>query len=314
MEASPPSTDLATVEEADFRQVANPTNTILLPLGTSRGEKIQHLSNTIPTNEYGLPLYYIRSDMIDWTQIDAYNHISYDSLQTAAEILEYADGYPTLKSGSPFWAQLRHEPHQAYLLFQHFLALDEDEGIRLLDTLATREQVPLENLRELSLEYYWSARARAYDLFIVAAEAKRREVRTRKTEDSHFTLAGGILDKVVERINRDPELIEKMDAKDLFDLFEQMVKVQRLSLGLTGANASTNTNMPMNPGSSVEMILRTLTKEIGLNGNAQDGLQQRMALLMADPDTALVAQELVIRATTNNQVHDSGQKLGGGSC
>lgn len=300
-----PAHTQAEVEEADFRQVANPTSIIVLPLNSSHGEAIRHLSNTIPTNDYGLPLYFIRSDMLDWTAIEAYGHISHDQLEMACELLEYADGYPTLKTGSPFWTQLRHEPHDAHILFKNFLDLDEAAGIRLLDHLAIQENVPLERIRELSLEYYWSARARSYDLFVVAAEAKRREVRTRKTEDSHFTLAGGILDKVVNRINTNPDLIEKMDAKDLFDLFEQMVKVQRLSLGLTGANASTNQGLPMTPGASVEVAFRTLTKNIGLTGNAQEGIQERLKLLMGDESTALLAQELVIKANTGNQVYES---------
>lgn len=298
------------VEEADFKQVANPTNTIILPLNSTHGEAIQHLSNTIPTNEYGLPLYYIRSDMVDWTSIDSYGYLDYDQLEVACEALQYTDGFPTLRSGSPFWSPLAHEPYDAHILFKQFLALDEITGIRLLDDLSTQENVPLDHVRELSLEYFWSARARSYDLFIVAAEAKRREVRTRKTEDSHFTLAGGILEKVVNRINNNPDLIEKMDAKDLFDLFEQMVKVQRLSLGLTGAQASTNNNMPMNPGSSVEFILRRLTKDVGLSGDAQGNIQERLKLLMSDEGTAMMAQELVIRATTGNQVYDGKSGLG----
>lgn len=301
MDHLPVHTD-AEIEEADFRQVANPTNIVVLPINATHGEIIQHLSNTIPTNDYGLPLYFIRSDMLDWTQIEAYGHVDYNQIESACELLEYADGFPTLKKGSPFWTQLNHEPYEDHILFKRFLDLDEAEGIRLLDSLALQESVPLERLRETSLTYYWSARARSYDLFVVAAEAKRREVRTRKTEDSHFTLAGGIIETVVARINSEPDLIKKMDAKDLFDLFEQMVKVQRLSLGLTGAQASTNQNMPM-AGSSVEVILRQLTKNIGLSGDAQGNIHERLKLLMGNEETALMAQELVIRATTSNQVY-----------
>lgn len=299
-----PSTNLTKVEEADFQQVANPAAITVLPEKCSRGETIRHLSNQIPSNEYGLPLFYLRSDMLDWTQIEAYGHVSQDQLEASAEVLTYDDGYPCISSGSPFWAQLKHESHADHLLFKSFLDLAQTEGIRLLDTLATVESVPLDRIRELALEYYWSARARAYDLFVVAAEAKRREHRIRKTENEHFTVAGGILDTIIKRINDNPKLIEDMQGPELFDLFEKMVKVQRLSLGLTGANASTNNSMPMNPGATVEVLLRTLTKDSGLSGEAQDNFQQRLALLMGDEDAALKAQELVIRATTGNQVWD----------
>lgn len=294
------------IEDADFRQVANPSDTIVLPENSTRGEIIRHLSHQIPRNDYGLPLFYIRSDMVDWTQIEAYGHVDQSSLDSSVEALSYDDGYPTLKSGSPFWTQMAHEPHQAYVLFQRFLELAEDEGIRLLDTLSTQEATPLENLRELALEYYWSARSKAYDLFIVAAEAKKREARTRKMENNHYDVAGGVLDKIIGRINDEPELISKMDAKDLLDTFEMMVKVQRLSLGLTGQAASSTQQLPMNPGASVEVIMRSLTKNAGLSEDAQIGMHERLALLMGDSDTAMKAQELVIRATTGNEVYKGG--------
>ena len=293
------------VEDADFRQVANPSDIIVLPLNCTHGEAIQHFSRTIPTNEYGLPAYYIRSDFLDWTRIEAYGNISMSHVEAAAEVLSYEEGYPTQKTGSPWWLQLKHEPFDAYLLFQAFLELAEDEGIRLLDTLSIRQQVALERLQDLSKEYYWSARARAYDLFIVAAEAKKREHRTRRMENSHFNVAGGVLDAIIKRVNNEPDLIQKMDPKELFALFEQMVKVQRLSLGLTGQAASSTPQLPMSPGASVEVTLRQLTKNVGLSGQAQESIHDKLKLLMGDESTALMAQELVIKATTGNQVYDS---------
>jgi hypothetical protein len=290
------------VEDADFRLAANPSNTIMFPIDATRGEKMSHLAKTIQANEYGLPLYFYRSDLIDWSKIEAYGYIPYEEVETAAEVLDYTQGYPCLRKGSPFWTQLPHEPHNVFILFQQFLALAELEGIRLLDTLATQENMPLENLREMAFEYFWSARARSYDLFLVAAEAKKREARTRKTENTHFDAAGKLFEVALQRFNDEPDLIKQMPAGELIDLIEKMVKIQRLSLGLTGANASTNQQMPMNPGGTVEMILRTLTKESGLSTEAGEGVQQRLAMLMSDPETAMKAQELVIRATTNNQV------------
>jgi hypothetical protein len=285
------------VEDADFRQVVNTANTVIFPTDSSRGEIIDHLNNAIPTNEYGLPLFYIRSDLIDWSFIDAHGYLLQESADCASEALAYTEGYPTLRAGSPFWSRLPHEPQEAFVLFQRYIDLAELEGIRLIDTLATNERVELDHIRNMALEYYWSSRCRAYDLFIVAAEAKKREVRTRKTENSHFDTAGIILDRVVAKITSDPEIVEKMEAKDLFDLFEQMVKVQRLSLGLTGQNASTNTALPMTPGASVEVILRQLTQSIGAAPEVGESLQKRLALLMSDEGTAMQAQELIIRAT-----------------
>jgi hypothetical protein len=292
------------IEDADFRAVAVNPNNIMLPVGTSRAGVIGHLAKMTPSNEYGLPIYYVRSDHLDLAMASHLGRVSQDEVDNCIEVISYSDGYPTLASGSPFWVQLPHEPRTSYILFQNFLRLDEDEGIRLLDSLAQREGIELELVRETALEYYWSSRARAYDMFIVAAEAKKRETRTRKAENSHFDVAGQLLGKVVGRFTDEPELIDEMSAKDLFDLFEQLVKIQRLSLGLTGQNAST-VSKEFVPGQSVEMVFRNLMKGAGVGEATGESIQNRLALLMSDEGTAMQAQEFIIRTTTGNVVNST---------
>lgn len=282
------------IENADFRQVAQPSQLLVLPNNCGRGDALVHMSRTIPSNEYGLPLYYIRSDMLDLPRIIHTGHVPQDVVDSAAELLSYDDGYPTLQSGSPYWSQMPHEPHQTYLLFQRYLDLAETEGIRLIDSLARLEHTPLDQVRQYFQEFYWSSRARAYDLFIVAADAKRREVRTRKTENSHYETAGKFLAQIAGLITEDK--LNEMDAKGLLDALESMVKIQRLSLGLTGQNAST-VNRDMSPASSVEVILRQLTKNSGPEQEGAESFQSRLALLMTDEATAMQAQELIVRAT-----------------
>lgn len=289
------------VADADFRAVARPTLYTTLPENASRGDLIQLLARQIPTNEFGLPIYIHRSDLLDSSGASHRGMISQEEADCATTLLYYNDGYPTLDTGAPFWVQMPHEPHLQHILFKQFLALNETDGIRLLDTLARNEQVPLEQIQEASKEFYWSARARAYDLFIVAAEAKKREALTRKTENSHYQQAGKILDRLAQKIEAEAdEFFDKLDPKQVLDTMEQYMKIQRLSLGLTGQNAST-TNKEMAPASSVEVILRNLTKNIGSQGNAQGGsIQDRLALLMADEATALTAQELIVRVNGDN--------------
>lgn len=285
------------IDDADFRAVANTTALIVFPEYSSRGKVVEYLTRYLPINEYGLPTHYIRSDLLPWPSIQASGTLLQDDMDAASEPLGYADGYPTFTAGSPFWTQMPHEDHASYILLQRFIELAEMEGIRLHSSLALQENVPLERIRNCALEYFWSSRSRAYDLFIVAAEAKRREVRTRKAENTHFVAAGKILEVVINKINDDPELIRKMDGKELFDLFEQMIKIQRLSLGLVGAQSSTNTAMPQTPGQGVEMILRSITKNAGATSESSQLLENRMALLLSDPKTAMMAQELIIRTT-----------------
>lgn len=294
------------IEDADFRAVANPNNLIVLPAipKPTRGLAIEHLSRMIPKNEFGLPIYYIRSDLLDLPSLLLYGSISRDEVDAASELINYADGYPTLNSGVPFWGRMTHEPDLNFRLFQRFLALNELEGIRLVDTLARLENIELPRILEYHKEFYWTARARAYDLFIVAAEAKKREALTRKAENNHYNTAGTILEKILARFeNEGDELIEKLEGKELFDLFEQIVKIQRLSLGLTGQNASSTPKELTNPGQTVEFIMRNLLKNSGTNDQGGADIRSRLALLMGSEDTALSAQEIIIRATTDNAVN-----------
>ncbi len=290
------------LEDADFQQVARPGSMVIFPENPSRGDVIEHLSRGIPSNEYGLPIFYVRSDLLDMHTALYKGALPQEDTDSAAELINYQEGYPTFTKGNPFWTQMPHEPRSDYLLFQNFLNLVESEGIRLMDSLATIENIPLERVRELHKEFYWSSRARAYDLFIVAAEAKKRQALTRKAENEHYAVAGTVLDKIIERINNEPDLIDEMAVDDLFDLFEKMVKVQRLSLGLTGQNASTLSPELHNPGQSVELVLRNLTKNSGLTDEGSASIQDRLTYLMQDENTALSAQELIIRATTGNLV------------
>lgn len=283
-------------EDNDFHAVAVPGDLLLLPTNCSRGEVISHLSRTIPANEYGLPLFYFRSDLLDLDKAVAYGHISQTESDGAVTPLGYADGFPTLQNGSPFWKRLPHEPQNTYMAFCRFLELAEEEGIRLLDSLAEQESLSIEQLREWSYEFYWSSRARAYDLFIVAADAKRRENRVRKSENRHYNKAGELLEKILLRFENEEDLVNQLSSKDLLDAFEQMVKIQRLSLGLTGANASTINKELSAPATSVEVILRQLTKNVGSGENAEDQAN-RLALLMSDENTALQIQELIVKAT-----------------
>lgn len=288
-------------DDADFRAVVNPQNQLILPAQCTRGEALKFLSSGIPTNEFGLPIYYLRSDMLALDHICALGHTTRDEVDMAAEVLTYSDGYPAFGSGSPFWVKMPHEPLPSYILFQRFLELAEEEGIRLIDSLARMQAVSIEQVKEAYNEFYWAARARAYDLFIVAAEAKRKEAQTRKAERKHYDVAGKLLEDIVARFE-DPELIEKMDAKELLDAFETMVKIQRLSLGLTGQNAST-INKDVGPASSVEVIMRNLTKNSGLSEASGDSIQTRLGIMMGDQDTAMMMQELIVRATTGNTVN-----------
>lgn len=297
----------AYADEAFRAVVAAPSQMVTFPLNSTRGDIIRQLSRGIPSNDFGLPVYYYRTDLLDMVSLQTLGRTTQDELDVAVEPLQYNDGYPTFANGAPFWAQMPHEPRPNFILFQRYLELSELEGIRLLDTLAHQEHMELATLLDYSLEYLWSARARAYDLFIVAAEAKRREALTRKTEKGHFNAAEKLLAPLVAKFE-DPEFLEKLDTldpKELVDIAETLMKIQRLSLGLTGQNASSTQKDLATPGSSVEVILKQLTKNSGSQASGGASIMDRLGALMQDEHTALNAQEIIIRATSDGNIVNS---------
>ncbi|MEB3089971.1 hypothetical protein, partial [Parvimonas sp. M20] len=151
-------------------------------------------------------------------------------MDSAACGLFYQDGYPVTEIGGSFWNQLPHEPYPAFKRFMAYLEQAETHGIRQLDLLSVSEDATVEELQAYYMEFYWSARARAYDLFIVAAEAKKREHRIRKMENGHYANAGVLLERLMTRFE-DPQWIEELNAKEAIDALETLIKVQRLSVG-----------------------------------------------------------------------------------
>lgn len=265
---------------------------IILPVDCDRGTAVQILSKQIPMNEFGLPVSYLRSDMLPYP-LDT---LCQGDVDVAMVKLDYVEGYPTTKKGALFWSILEHEPPEAFQLFRSFLAQAEDVGIRQLELLSNQQGIELGRVTSLYREYSWNPRAKSHDLFQAAADRKRRELRIRRTEDSHFSAAGRLKDELLVFFN-DPEWINNLSPMEAIEALEKLMKIQRLSLGLTGQHSSSMA-APAG-GESVEVIMRKIVGQAGGNGlNADMGSD--MAALMADPAFGLQAQELIIRATRSN--------------
>lgn len=273
-----------------------PGNTIIpLPEGASISDAIYVLNKDIPVNEYGLPLYFLRSDLL----APSMACLTQDAVDQAACGLFYPDGYPVLENGGTYWNQLPHEPYNAYMQFQKYLDMVEDHGIRQLDLLAAAEHEDLLNYQALYREYYWSSRARAYDLFITAAEQKKREHRIRKMENTHFEKTRALMEKLLARFD-DPDWIEELSAKEALEGLETLIKLQRLSVGLTGQHASSNAGNNIPKGASAEFIVRQITKNASDVGGANtDRFQNKLLDLLNDPTQGMAVQEMVLRVNAH---------------
>jgi hypothetical protein len=265
---------------------------IVLPQGCSRGDAIRTLSKDIPQNQFGLPEFFIRSDMLP--NFSAGTPVSQQDVDSASVGLFYHEGYPTTEDGRAFWNQLSHEPMDAHILFQKYINQAEEQGIRQLELLAVAEDVELERLRQYYLEFYWGPRSRAHDLFIVAAEMKKRQFRTRKMENDHYAKAGELLAGLSKKFDEEDWWVE-LSAKEAIEMLDVLVKVQRLSVGLTGMNASSLPKNPLPDSASPAQLLEHLTRGANMTQRDSDGFQNRLMEFLANPEEGMLVQDAIIR-------------------
>lgn len=272
-----------------------------------RAEVIKYLAQNTSTNHYGLPEYIFRSDLLphDFFSLDSSGQ---NSAQEAALLeLDYSQGYATLPNGETFWNQMPHESAEDFRCFHHFLGMPRQSRgnehapsapVRQLNLLKPITGKSSVELLSLSYQYYWPERARAYDLFMVASHQKQKELRTQNIEDKHFERAQRFVEYAetyLEEVFADPEAAE-LTPKEAFDMMHKMMMMQRLSVGLSpnGAHAGKDENKtPAN--ASLEVIMRTIAKNAGIESADQKSTQALTQELFKDPDNLYKAQELIIR-------------------
>lgn len=264
-----------------------------------KAELLKQLQDTIPTNEYGLPEYLYRADLIN-------AEASHDTATQDFAImqLDYSQGFAALPDGDAVWERLPYEDPMSYQAFKHYVEMPRttDERfsapVRQLSILKPLTGKTANELLSLSYMYYWPARARAYDLFVIASHTKSKELRVNKVENEHYTRAQKYIEyaeNFLEGVFQNPEDHE-LTPKEAFDMMFKMMQAQRLSVGLSpnGAHANKDVNqVPQN--ASLEVILRTIAKNAGISGADNKEATNLTQELFKDPKSLEQAQELIIR-------------------
>lgn len=296
----------------------------------AKWQLFEQLNSTIPLNEYGLPSFIYRADMLDHFQIQAAllkNRAQHntalsassqdqllllrDSPQTrvapelpagvedAIEIpeaqgmlesammhLSYHEGFPATESGTPLWRRLEFEPEAAADAFEAYLTL---EGARKFSDLIA---YPPDEVRAWFHMYYWDVRARAFELYRVAHTQRTKLKRMLDVEDDHFKKAAAMLAKVGKAMDSiDAEALEELGPTKVVDLFEKLVKIQRISVGLN-VNGGSVEEGAQNKAPSTNVIVQQVVQ------NTPQPTQQKdedIDILEDAPDAIEMAQELIIR-------------------
>lgn len=292
------ATEIATVQDSS----------IALPMST-KASMMKSVNALIPINDFGLPEFMYRADLLPPTlrELDPYDQQEF--LTNARVDLDYAQGYPVQDNTEPFWGQLQHEPCDAYRAFTHYLDLPRpkesgtmSQPVRQLHSLKTVTAMSTQDLLSCCHLYYWVPRAQAYDLFLIASHAKRKETRIMDVEERHYQLATEYLEIANEQLMTmmtDPEG-SQLKPKHLIEIMKLMLQVQRISSGASpfGSSSGTSKSDPaaLPPNSSMEVILRTVAQRAGLSGGSKgDSEQEILRQLANDPETMRQAQELIIR-------------------
>jgi hypothetical protein len=269
---------------------------------------IEQLSPGLPSNEYDLPIFIYRPDMLDYAAIArslaAGEHDTTPTLVGPAQApvlgtqemnamleaaivpLSYNEGFPVLPSGMPFWTQLEYEPKEAYDAFVNYLELG---GARQISQLIAYN---LDELKEYYHMYYWTHRVKAFDLYKVAHHQKVKLQRMLATEDSHYRTAERLMRKLetyFEGVTFDEDNISPEKA---VGILEKLVKIQRVSVGLPANGESKE-----NPGNERTVTpVNVIMQQISQNKDASKTKQGNdVDLLLEDPDAVELAQELIIK-------------------
>lgn len=261
------------------------------------------LNNEIPTNEYGLPEYIYRADLVPADLNDLEFTERDRTLHSAAIELSYREGYPTLSTGRPFWARMEFEPEVLYSAFEAYLNMASEYGVRGLEVLSGEPGINLsmQRLSEAFTYFYWAPRCRAFDLFRVAAYQKVREARIMRTSDRHYLEAERLLTSLTKFFTEVDEDGNLTWLKDLtpgvaVTCYEKLAKLQRIALDLPAHGSSSPQEGDIPQNAHLEVILRGIAQKAdGDLADVRSRTQTDIGLLLENPEAARLAQELIIK-------------------
>lgn len=288
----------------------------------TKGEVFKILNQELPLNEYGCPDYIYRADLVPSNIFEYSSRDRSQILESAAIEITFFHGYPAVEETTPFWEQLPCEGTEAYNAFVTYLEMPEksqaENPIRLLPMLSSLLERPIEELSAWAHMYYWHFRGRAYDLFLVACHRKQREQRLMTMEGKHFREAEAHLQKVNKIANHKFDTImraiasgeadesaelDEVKLKDLIDMMERLVKIQRISVGLSASNSTTNNNISITPHASPNDSLKEIAAE-STHKQKESRRSAEMDALLENPDDLVQIQDLMTRLANSGSRGD----------
>lgn len=307
---------------------------------SSKWRLFEQLTPTIPLNEFNLPNFYYRADMLDHqdiAQILISAHENYNgTVQGSTPATTIRDTPETPVDGhdgpqSPIQVrtlgQLQETLDAAMVSLEYhegFPALPDgkpfwkqldceptaayDAFVFYLEAGSTRKRsdligYPTDDVNEWFHIYYWQYRAKAFELFKVVDHNKRRIERLINTEDSHYVAAERIFRTIADAI-KGPEFQEKLMALDpekLVGVLDKVVKIQRISTGLN-ANGGAVDPADLKKAPQTNVIVQQIVQN---GAETVQKSEESMDILMDNPDAVELAQSLILGNMERIGVDDS---------
>lgn len=305
---TPTRSPYETSQEEHSQNFAVPGTTLhssllVLPENATRADAITELSRKIPLNQYSLPTFFYRSDMLPWPLGGA----NEEECNAAVTDLDYSEGFPTFLRGHIFWYKLPWEPEDCFHVFERYLQQAETLGLRQMQRLALDNHLPLERVTAWADEFMWAWRARSYDLFQVAADRKKRNLRARRLEDDHYAKTTALIEAIQEKFN-DPDWIGELSAKEAIEALIDLMKVQRMSVGLAANGNSAGQQFDPQSAATGSDLMSEIVRALPGQGDTQ-GVTGNLQTLLQDPTFAWQAQALILRVSGHNTGTSSTQAV-----
>lgn len=289
---------------------------------------IEQLTPTIPLNQFDMPEFIYRADLLDHTYIqetllkahgvDTQRNLANPSpeevapttispadkesadkstgtianlgeiqeqLHAAMVSLDYYQGFPTIE-GVPLWRRMDFEPENAH---DAFIAYLEQSGTRQLHELIAYDR---KDLQEWFHTYYWGFRCKSFDMFAVASAQRTRIQRMLRAEDSHYVQAERILAQLKGRFdNITAEELTELGLEKAVSVFEKLVKVQRISVGLP-ANGSATADDEKKTAPTTNIIMQQIAEK---SPEQRQTEEEQIDILADSPEFLEEAQKLIIK-------------------
>jgi hypothetical protein len=259
----------------------------------SRVEFLRQLTPNVSLNDYGLPEFVYRADLINMAAlVGEYdspaerNRVILEMLENARTMLDFSQGFPCFANGLPVWHQWDNEPREA---FEAFAAYLEQPGARRIvhDTLAPWHP---ETINEWFHVYFWALRAKSWDMYRTAHQQRLRARRIMETEDEHYDAARKMIQTVQDNFKgRDLNVV---DPDKLINMWEKLVKIQRVSAGLPALGEQKDPNLqPV----QMDVAMKRMAPPVKPIEEVPEDVQTQEEIdLYDDPKALEAAQELIV--------------------